>query len=45
MQENIRVSKPLTEGRTRSNIKNTSQSIRLAAPPPPINKPLKSGWC
>ena len=34
----VRKSSPLIEGRTKSNIKNNTQTKRLAPPPPPIKR-------
>lgn len=34
----VRKSSPLVEGRTKSNIKNNTQTRRLAPPPPPMKR-------
>jgi hypothetical protein len=34
----VRKSSPLIEGKTKSNIKNNTQTRRLAPPPPPIKR-------
>ena len=34
----VRKSSPLVEGKTKSNVKNNTQTRRLASPPPPIKK-------
>lgn len=34
----VRKSSPLIEGKTKSNVKNNTQTGRLAPPPPPIKR-------
>lgn len=34
----VRKSSPLVEGNTKSNVKNNTQTRRLASPPPPIKR-------
>jgi hypothetical protein len=34
----VRKSSPLVEGKTKSNVKNNTQTRRLASPPPPIKR-------
>lgn len=34
----VRKSAPLIEGKTKSNVKNNTQTRRLAPPPPPIKR-------
>lgn len=34
----VRKSSPLVEGRTKSNVKNNTQTRRLAPPPPPMKR-------
>lgn len=34
----VRKSSPLVEGRTKSNVKNNTQTRRLSPPPPPMKR-------
>lgn len=34
----VRKSSPMVEGRTKSNVKNNTQTRRLAPPPPPMKR-------
>lgn len=34
----VRKSSPLVKGKTKSNVKNNTQTRRLASPPPPIKR-------